>query len=54
MRDYPTGRRTASFWHISSEKKNGCMKLDMQIKTLTTELMKAFGYRLGRASGKDR
>jgi len=38
---------------MNPEKKNGCMKLDMQIKTLTTELMKAFCYTLGRASSKD-
>jgi hypothetical protein len=49
MRDHATGRRTASFWHMSSEKKNGCMKLVMQIKTLTTELLKAFRYTIGRA-----
>jgi len=54
MKDYPTGRRTASFWHMSSEKKNGCMKLDMQSKTLTTGLMKAFTYTIERASSKDR
>jgi hypothetical protein len=52
MRDYSTGRRTASFWHMTSEKKNGCMKLDMQIKTLTTQLIKAFRYTLGAQAVK--
>jgi len=39
---------------MSSEKKNSLTKLDMQIKTLTTELMKAFSYTLGHASSKGR